>query len=60
MRAEALRALVDLAEADERVVFLTGDLGFGVVEPFFERFPDRAFNVGVAEQAMVALATGLA
>ncbi|MEZ5218995.1 MAG: hypothetical protein R2715_21000 [Ilumatobacteraceae bacterium] len=52
--------LAKLAEHDERVVFLTGDLGYGVVESFFERFPDRAFNVGVAEQNMVAMATGLA
>ena len=60
MRAEALRALADLAGRDERVVFLTGDLGFGVVEPFFRQFPDRAFNAGVAEQNMVAMATGMA
>jgi transketolase len=60
MRAEVVAALVDLAEADERIVFVTGDLGYGVVEPFFERLPDRAFNAGVAEQNMVAMATGLA
>jgi transketolase len=31
-----------------------------VLEPFAERFPDRFFNVGVAEQNMIGLATGLA
>jgi transketolase len=41
-------------------VLLTGDLGFGVLETFAERFPDRFYNVGVAEQNMVGLATGLA
>ena len=41
-------------------VLLTGDLGFSVLEPFAERFPDRFFNVGVAEQNMVGLASGLA
>jgi len=60
MRNEALRTLEELAAVDDRIVFLTGDLGFGVVEPFFERFPERSFNVGVAEQGMVAIATGLA
>ena len=54
------RRCVELAERDERVVLLTGDLGFMVLEPFAERFPDRFFNVGVAEQNMVGLATGLA
>lgn len=60
MRKTFVRVLTDLAAEDERVVLLTGDLGFSVVEPFAERFPERFFNVGVAEQNMVGLATGLA
>ncbi len=39
---------------------LTADLGFMALEPFIEAFPDRFFNVGVAEQNMVGLATGMA
>lgn len=49
-----------LADEDERIVLLTGDLGFAALEPFMERFPDRFFNAGVAEQNMVGMATGLA
>jgi transketolase len=60
MRKAFAESLVALAEEDERVVLLTGDLGYTVLEPFAERFPDRFFNVGVAEQNMVGLATGLA
>lgn len=60
MRAAFVRALVDIAARDERVVLLTGDLGFMALEPFSERYPDRFFNVGVAEQNMIGLATGLA
>jgi len=60
VRATFVRALVELAEDDERIVLLTGDLGFTVVEPFAERFPRRFFNVGVAEQNMIGVATGLA
>jgi len=52
--------LLELAAQDERVLLLTGDLGFTVLEPFAERFPDRFFNAGVAEQNMVGMATGLA
>lgn len=51
---------MELAQEDSRVVLLTGDLGYTVIEPFAERFPDRFFNVGVAEQNMVGVATGLA
>lgn len=60
MRSEFIRSLVALAERDPRVVLLTGDLGFTVVEDFVERFPDRFVNVGVAEQNMLGVATGLA
>ena len=60
MRADFVRGLCSLAERDPRIVFLTADLGFGVVEPFAQQFPDRFLNVGVAEQAMIGAATGLA
>jgi len=60
MRSAFAQALLDLAAEDERIVLLTGDLGFAVLEPFAQRFPDRFFNVGVAEQNMIGLATGLA
>lgn len=60
MRKIFTQTLVELAERDERILLLTGDLGFMALEPFAERFPDRFINVGVAEQNMVGLATGLA
>lgn len=60
MRGSFVKTLVQLAEADRRVVLLTSDIGFRVVEPFSERFPDRFVNVGVAEQNMLGIATGLA
>jgi transketolase len=60
MRSAFASALLELAAEDERVMLLTGDLGFAVLEPFAERYPDRFVNVGVAEQNMVGIATGLA
>ncbi|MBV8715980.1 MAG: 1-deoxy-D-xylulose-5-phosphate synthase, partial [Chloroflexi bacterium] len=60
MHQAFIRTLVEIAEADSRVVLLTGDLGYTVVEPYSEVLPERFFNVGVAEQNMVGLATGLA
>jgi transketolase len=60
LRKAFAEALVELAGRDDRVVLLTGDLGYTVLEPFAERFPGRFFNVGVAEQNLVGLATGLA
>lgn len=60
MRKAFTNALIKIAEKDERLVLLTADLGFMVLEPFIERFPNRFINVGVAEQNMIGIATGLA
>jgi len=60
MRTAFLRSLVRLAEEDQRVHLIVGDLGFGVVESFAQRFPDRFLNVGVAEQNMTGVAAGMA
>jgi transketolase len=60
MRGAFTQTLVELAAKDERIMLLTGDLGFMALEPFSERFPKRFINAGVAEQNMVGIATGLA
>jgi transketolase len=49
-----------MAAANPRIFFITGDLGFGVVDRFAEKFPRHFLNAGVAEQNMTGLATGIA
>jgi transketolase len=51
---------MELARNNERIFLLVGDLGYAVVDPFKEEFPDRFINVGVAEQNMTGIAAGLA
>lgn len=60
LRETFIKALSDLAASDPRVLLLTADLGYTVLETFAEEHPEQFFNVGVAEQNMVGLATGLA
>lgn len=60
MRTTFLNTLLQIAERDPRVWLLTADLGYSVLEPFIERFPDRYVNVGVAEQNLIGVAAGLA
>lgn len=60
MRTAFIHTLIDCARANERIWLLVGDLGYSVVEPFREEFPDRFINVGVAEQNMTGIAAGLA
>lgn len=60
MRRAFTEALCRLAETDERIWLLCGDLGYSVLEGFAERFPGRFVNAGVAEQNMTGMAAGLA
>lgn len=60
MRTALIETLCELAADDPRPFLLTADLGWSIIEPFAARFPDRFLNVGVAEQNMVGIATGLA
>ena len=54
-------ALVREAEADPRIVAITAAMGSSAgLTPFAERFPDRFFDVGIAEQHAVTFAAGLA
>jgi len=60
MRTAFINTLMESAQKDERIFLLTGDLGFSVLEKFQEEFPDRFFDIGVAEANMVGIAAGLA
>ncbi len=60
MRQTFIKALVKEAQKDKRIWLLTGDVGYKVLEPFIDNFPDRYLNVGVAEQNLVTVAAGLA
>jgi transketolase len=60
MRNAFIRALTEVAEQDERIVFLTADLGYKLFDDFARRCPGRFLNVGVAEANMAGVASGLA
>ena len=59
MRDAFVRALMREAARDPRLTLITGDLGFGVLKPFWETYPDQFVNAGIAEQSMTGLAAGL-
>lgn len=55
------KALVAAAAREARLVGLTADLAkYTDLLPFAEAFPERFFNVGMAEQALIGAAAGLA
>jgi 1-deoxy-D-xylulose-5-phosphate synthase len=54
-------SLVQEAEADDRIVAITGAMPSGTgLDIFGKAFPDRTFDVGIAEQHAVTFAAGLA
>lgn len=60
MRDTFVRTLLDIAKKDKNVYIITGDLGFGVLKPFWNELPDQIINAGIAEQNMTSIAAGLA
>ena len=59
MRDAFARVLEEEMEQNRRIVLVTGDLGFGVLRPFFENLPEQITNVGIAEQNMTGVAAGM-
>ncbi|MBR6719611.1 MAG: transketolase [Clostridia bacterium] len=60
MRAVFNKTLLEIAKNDPRIHMVLADIGYGEIEPFRDTFPDRYYNVGVAEQNMTGVACGIA
>ena len=60
MRAVFNKTLLEIAKKDPRIHLVLADIGFGEIEPFRDTFPERYYNVGVAEQNMTGVACGIA
>jgi transketolase len=60
MRREFGRKIVDLAEKDEKIFLIVGDIGYEIFDSYREKFSKRFINFGVREQAMIGFAAGIA
>ena len=58
MRKTSLNSVFELARHDNKVIFIGSDLGPGVLDNFKNEFPERFFQVGVAEANMIGIAAG--
>ncbi|MBY0380182.1 MAG: hypothetical protein K2P99_07275 [Burkholderiales bacterium] len=59
MRKEFVEKILKIMKDDSEVIFFTGDLGYGSFEVIQNQFPERYYNVGIAEQNMIGTACGL-
>lgn len=60
MRDTFVKTLIGEAKENKKIELITGDLGFGVLKPFWEQLPDQFTNAGIAEQNMTSVAAGMA
>ena len=60
MRTTFVKTLIELARKDDNIFLLTPDMGYSVLEPFRDEFPERFLNTGIAEQNTIGVAAGLA
>ena len=60
MRNAFIHSILECAKNDPNVELITGDLGFGVLKPFWEACPNQFLDVGIAEQNMTSIAAGMA
>lgn len=60
VRDTFVKTLIEEAKKDKNIELITGDLGFGVLKPYFEQLPNQFTNAGIAEQNMTGVAAGMA
>jgi len=60
MRKDLAKLLLNEMKSNPSIYLITGDLGYGLWDEIRDIFPDRFFNVGSSEMAMMGMAIGLA
>ena len=59
LRKAFFKNMCELAEKDEKIILITGDLGFSFYEEFAQKFPKQFVNAGCIEQSMIGIASGM-
>jgi transketolase len=60
MRRRFGTVIADLADSDDRIYVLSGDIGYRVFDEFRDRHPNRFINIGICEQSMIGVSSGMA
>ena len=60
MRRRFGKIISQLAEKDEKIYVIVGDIGYRVFDEFREKYPDRFINLGICEQSMIGVSAGMA
>tara|TARA_B100000315_G_C14479853_1_gene542354 strand:+ start:611 stop:1129 length:519 start_codon:yes stop_codon:yes gene_type:complete len=60
MRRRFGEIITELADKDEKIFVLVGDIGYRVFDEFREKHPERFINMGICEQSMIGVSAGMA
>lgn len=60
MRQDFFKYVCYVMESHPEIYIVCGDLGFGILDPIKDKYPDRFINTGASEQLMMDIAVGLA
>jgi transketolase len=60
MRRRFGKVINELARKDKNIILLVGDIGYGIFDDFRKEHPKRFFNLGICEQSLIGVASGLA
>ena len=60
MRRRFGKIITKLADQDERIIVLVGDIGYRVFDEFLEKHPRRFINMGICEQSLIGVSAGMA
>ena len=60
MRRRFGKIITELADKDDKIFVLAGDIGYRVFDDFREKHPDRFINIGICEQSMIGVSAGMA
>ena len=60
MRRSFGKIICELADKDDKIYLLVGDIGYRIFDEFRDRHPDRFINIGVCEQSMIGVSSGMA
>jgi transketolase len=58
-KQELMAAIYPYFSMDQSKCLLVGDMGFAILDDYFNNHPDRVFNIGIAEQATIGIAAGM-
>ena len=60
MRRRFGKVITELADRDESIIVLVGDIGYRVFDEFRDKYPERFINIGICEQSMIGVCAGMA